>query len=231
MNDSLSSPLPAEKRTSVLLGLRLHSGERAKHSSAGSFAEVSAARISGHGGSLFEISGSLLLAEFKDAAAAVNCAIDVQERFRPKGGVNPDDEPVRTSIGIHYGELYLSDGVCQGSGVELLKELLEFVRGSSIYITQDVFVRVRLLLPLKFENVGKKKFSGFGGEKDIFSVGWESVTENLKASLRRLDQDDLQRATRLSSKLGIDASKKGSSIVLIFFLLFLFVLLKFLKLL
>jgi len=111
----------------------------------------------------------------------------------------------------------------------VLKELLASIPASSIYMTRDVFVRVRLLLPLKFERIGKRTSSASNDEKEVFSVGWESVTENLKASLKRLDQDDLQRATRLSSKLGIDTSKKGSPIVLILFALFLFVLLKVLK--
>ena len=110
-------------------------------------------------------------------------------------------------------------------------ELLSLVPPSAVYVTRDVFVRVRLLLPLKFESIGKKVFSSSTGEKDLFSVAWKSVTENLEASLKRLGEDDLQRATLLSSKLGLGAPKKATSLVLIFFVLFVFVLLKVLKLL
>ena len=105
-----------------------------------------------------------------------------------------------------------------------------FLRPGSIF-TRDVFARVRLLLPLTFESVGRKKFSSSNDEKDLFSVAWESVTANLEASLKRLSEDDLQRATTLSSKLGINATMRSSFFVLIFFVLFLFILLKALKLL
>ena len=229
MNNSLTSQSPSDPRTSVLLGLQLHPAEPRHQNSAGSIADLSATRISVHGGTLVQSSGELLLAEFEDAAEAVNCAIDLQERFARRDNSIPDEPPLKTRIGIHFGESYLSDGVCHGQGVEVLKELLASIPASSIYMTRDVFVRVRLLLPLKFERIGKRTSSASNDEKEVFSVGWESVTENLKASLKRLDQDDLQRATRLSSKLGIDTSIKGSPIVLILFALFLFVLLKVLK--
>ena len=231
----MSNPLPSSlspiRRTSVLFGVRLHDLGAAGQSSAGYFAEVASARIAGHQGSLLQSSTSLVLAEFDDAAEAVNCAIDLQERFGSRTSLGAVEAPLTTSVGIHFGELYLSDGHPEGEGISLVKELADSAPASGILVTRDVYVRVRLLLPLKFESVGKKRFSASNDEKEVYSVGWESVTENLKASLKRLDQDDLQRATRLSSTLGINTSKRGSSIVLIFFALFLFVLLKVLRIL
>ena len=231
MNIPVTTSLSPEHRLSVLLGSHL---ERSESMSAGlgrHYAEVLTKRIPQHRGAVIHSEDSLVLAEFEDAAEAVNCAIDIQERLAQYNKLHLDEGSLGASIGIHCGELYFLEGSWKGTGVDAAMEMLSLVPPSAVYVTRDIFVRVRLLLPLKFEGIGKKVFSSSTGEKDLFSVAWKSVTENLEASLKRLGEDDLQRATLLSSKLGFGASKKATLLVLIFFGFFVFVLLKVLKLL
>ena len=213
----------------VLFCARPEQPDALPEASASHFADVLNARIPEHRGAVALAEDGLVVALFEDAAEAVNCAIDVQERLARYDSQHSGTESLRARVGIHFGETSLSEGICNGTGVDVVRELLPIVPPSRIFLTRDVFVRVCLLLPLKFESVGKKVFSGPAGEKDLFSVAWESVTANLEASLKRLGEDDLQRAVTLSSKLGLDSSKKASFLVLIFFVLFLFVLLKALK--
>lgn len=231
MNIPVTTSLSPEHRVSVLLSSQLERSESMPAGLGRHYAEVLTKRIPEHRGAVIYSEDSLVLAEFEDAAEAVNCAIDIQERLAQYNKLHLDEGSLGASIGIHCGELYLSEGSWKGAGVDVAMELLSLVPPSAVYVTRDVFVRVRLLLPLKFESIGKKVFSSSTGEKDLFSVAWKSVTENLEASLKRLGEDDLQRATLLSSKLGFGAPKKATSLVLIFFALFVFVLLKVLKLL
>jgi hypothetical protein len=231
MNIPVTTSLSPEHRVSVLLSSQLERSESMPAGLGRHYAEVLTKRIPEHRGAVIHSEDSLVLAEFEDAAEAVNCAIDIQERLAQYNKLHLDEGSLGASIGIHCGELYLSEGSWKGAGVDVAMELLSLVPPSAVYVTRDVFVRVRLLLPLKFESIGKKVFSSSTGEKDLFSVAWKSVTENLEASLKRLGEDDLQRATLLSSKLGFGAPKKATSLVLIFFALFVFVLLKVLKLL
>jgi hypothetical protein len=231
MNIPVTTSLSPEHRVSVLLSSQLERSESMFAGLGRHYAEVLTKRIPEHRGAVIHSEDSLVLAEFEDAAEAVNCAIDIQERLAQYNKLHLDEGSLGASIGIHCGELYLSEGSWKGAGVDVAMELLSLVPPSAVYVTRDVFVRVRLLLPLKFESIGKKVFSSSTGEKDLFSVAWKSVTENLEASLKRLGEDDLQRATLLSSKLGFGAPKKATSLVLIFFALFVFVLLKVLKLL
>jgi hypothetical protein len=230
MNISVTASRASGRRLSVLLGSRPERPQLLSAASGDHYAEILTARIPEHRGAVVHVADDLVLAEFEDAADAVNCAIDIQERFAQYDKLHPGNDSLDARIGIHFGELYFSEGTCKGAGVDLSWELLALVPPAKIYITRDVFVRVRLMLPLKFENVGRKTFSSSTDEKDLFSVAWESVTANLEASLKRLSEDDLQRATTLSSRLGLDASKRASPLVLILFILFLFVLLKALKL-
>ncbi len=231
MNIPVTASLNPGRRLSALLGSRLEHPESISSGSGDCYAEVLTSRVSAHRGIIVHTGGSLVLAEFEDAAAAVNCAIDIHERLARYNKLHLDKGSLEANIGIHFGELYLSEGVCRGSGVDVAMALLSFVPPAKIYITRDIFVRARLLLSLTFENIGKKTFASTPGEKEIFSVAWESVAKNLESSLQRLGHDDLQRATTLSSRLGLDGSRKGSSFVLILFVLFLFLLLKALKLL
>jgi len=231
MNIPVTTSLSPEHRVSVLLSSQLECSESMPAGLGRHYVEVLAKRIPEHRGAVIYSEDSLVLAEFEDAAEAVNCAIDIQERLAQYNKLHLDEGSLGASIGIHCGELYFSEGSWKGTGVDVAMELLSLVPPSAVYVTRDVFVRVRLLLPLKFESIGKKVFFSSTGEKDLFSVAWKSVTENLEASLKRLGEDDLQRATLLSSKLGFGAPKKATSLVLIFFALFIFVLLKVLKLL
>lgn len=231
MNIPVSDSPILGRRMSVILCLRPDHPESLSAASGAHYADVLTARIPEHRGTIVHAADGLVLAEFEDAAEAVNCAIDIQDRLARYDTLHPGADSLTASGGIHFGELYLSEGSCTGAGVDLAVELSELVPPARIYITRDVFARVRLLLPLTFESVGRKKFSSSNDEKDLFSVAWESVTANLEASLKRLSEDDLQRATTLSSKLGINATMRSSFFVLIFFVLFLFILLKALKLL
>ena len=231
MNIPVTTSLSPEHRVSVLLGSQLERSESKPAGLGRHYAEVLTKRIPEHRGAVIDSEDSLVLAEFEDAAEAVNCAIDIQGRLAQYNKLHLDESPLGASIGIHCGELYFSEGSWKGTGVDVAMELLSLVPPSAVYVTRDVFVRVRLLLPLKFESIGKKVFSSSTGEKDLFSVAWKSVTENLEASLRRLGEDDLQRADIAFVKIWFRRTKKGDFTCFDFFALFVFVLLKVLKLL
>jgi hypothetical protein len=86
-----------------------------------------------------------------------------------------------------------------------------------------------MLLPLQLENVGKQSIGSLPEPKEILCVRWEAVTGNLEASLKKLREDDLQRATSLSSRLGFGASKRAAPVIILLLLIFLLILTKILK--
>lgn len=193
------------------------------------YADVLNARISHHLGAIVQSTGSVVLAEFEDAADAVNCAIDVQERFAQYNKLHLDKGMIEAKIGIHFGEMLFAEGKLVGVGVDIAAELLSLVPANKIYITREIFARVRMLLPLQLENIGKKSLGSPPEAKEILSVRWEAVTGNLEASLKKLREDDLQRATSLSSRLGLEASKRAVPIIILLLLIFLIILIKILK--
>jgi hypothetical protein len=217
------------RRLSALLGSQIDRPEAVASSASGYYAEVISVRIPHHRGVIVQSAGSIVLAEFEEAADAVNCAIDVQERFSQYNKLHLDNGMVQAKIGIHYGEILFSEGKFGGAGIDTTIALLSAVPVNEIYITRDILVRVLKFLPLKFENLGKMKIGSLPEPREILSVAWEAVTGNLEASLKKLREDDLQRATRLSSKLGFGPSQRASPIVVALVVIFLIALFKILK--
>ena len=225
MNIPVSPTMKDGRRMATLFGSHFDRLEGDTGTSA-YYAEVMIARISHHRGEIVQSTGSVVLAEFEDAAEAVNCAIDVQERFAQYNKLHLDKGMIEAKIGIHFGELFFAEGKFGGVGVDTAAELLSLVPANKIYITREIFARVRMLLPLQLENVGKKNIGSPSEAKEILSVRWEAVTGNLEASLKKLREDDLQRATGLSSKLGFEASKRAVPIIILLLLIFLIILTK-----
>ena len=228
MITSVTEPSNPARHFSVILGCDIVKREHGSSVPESYYREVLAARIALHRGSVFRTSGSLVLVEFEDPADGVNCAISLHEQFARYNRLHPGEETIDAKIGIHYGELLFVDGTYAGKGIDVAAALPSIVPPFKLYLTRDVIPRVRMLLVLKYESVGKKTLAS-AEPTEVLSVAWEAVTENLEASLKRLDADDLQRATAISSKLGVKASKRASPIVMFLFLLFLFVLFKILK--
>ena len=193
------------------------------------FQEILSSRIAHYGGTAHHLADAVLIAEFEDAANAVNCAISVQEQVAHYNQPHLDEGCIGAKIALHFGDLSLEAGQIKGSGLETLRDVLAKVPEGKIYLTRDIYARVRVQLDLKYEAVEGKDTGTTAGSAELLSVDWEAVAGNLKASIKRLGEDDLPRSMSLASKLGAVPSKRPSPVVLISLLLFIFLLFKFLK--
>jgi hypothetical protein len=217
------------RRLSALLGSQFDRPDTVASAATAYYAEVISMRIPRHRGLIVRSAGNIVLAEFEEATDAVNCAIDVQARLAQYNKLHLDNGMVEAKIGIHYGEILFEEGKFGGAGVDTTIALLSAVPVNEVYITRDILVKVLKFLPLKFESLGKMKIGSLPEPREILSVAWEAVTGNLEASLKKLGEDDLQRATRLSSKLGFGPSQRASPIVVVLVVVFLIALFKILK--
>ena len=218
-----------ERHRAALMGCELinpteNSGGPLKH-----YGEVLSTRLAQHDGTIRLAAGSLTVAEFEDAANAVNCAISIQDQIAQYNNLHLDEGSITAKIGIHFGEIFQAGEEIKGGGIEVLEEILPSVPAGKIYLTREGYVRVRIHLHLKLKAVRSEVPGLPASAKELFSVDWEAVAGNLAASLKRLDEDDLQSSLRLTSRLGIVPSKRASPIVMIFILLFIFILFKLLK--
>ncbi len=180
-------------------------------------AGVIAARVVKHDGVVLESSESGSIAEFEDAAGAVNCAIDIQSRLAEYNHLHFDTGSIELSIGIHYGEIFSSEGKMIGSGIDGARSVVEIVPAGKIYITRDGFRRIRAVLQLKTEAAGTRSLSPNTEPVQVFSILWESVKTDMEASLKRLEKDDFHRTaiTLPQNAPAISRRKKSPMIVFV----------------
>ena len=192
------------------------------------YEEIVASRVLQQAGTILRVDGTTAVVEFKDAADAVNCAISLQEQFASYNRLGLDEGTILAKVGIHYGEIADHQGEIAGKGLETLALLLARIPEQKIYLTREADVRVRVHIHLPFEQVRGEGASD-PNEPEMFSLGWQAVAGNLMASLKRLDEDDLQKTTTLAAKMGIGPPKRAASVIMIFLLLFIFIVFKLLK--
>src|SRR4029078_5350289 len=76
--------------------------------------------IAEHGGRIANTAGDSVLAEFRSAVDAVQCAMDIQKALAD--GAQPKSA-LRFRIGIHVGDVMVRDGDLLGDGVNIAARL------------------------------------------------------------------------------------------------------------
>src|SRR5271170_6888991 len=75
--------------------------------------------LSKHSGREVKTTGDGFLLEFPSALAAVQAAMEIQNALHERNLVSPPDRQMLIRIGIHVGDVVMSDGDIQGDGVNI----------------------------------------------------------------------------------------------------------------
>jgi adenylate cyclase len=96
--------------------------------------------IQDSGGSLVSSSGDAMLAEFASAAAAVQAAIDIQERMARFNETIDEDQRLMFRIGVHLGEIIIDEAGHDifGDGVNLAERIQVLAEPGGIAVSRAV---------------------------------------------------------------------------------------------
>jgi class 3 adenylate cyclase len=96
--------------------------------------------IEGAGGTLIHSTGDSMLAEFTSAAAAVQVAIDIQERMARFNESFDDEQRLLFRIGVHLGEIIVDevDHDIFGDGVNLAERIQVLAEPGGIAVSRAV---------------------------------------------------------------------------------------------
>src|SRR5215212_10208867 len=96
--------------------------------------------IAGAGGSLIHSTGDSMLAEFSSAAAAVQVAIDIQERMARFNEGFDEEKRLLFRIGVHLGEIIVdeADHDIFGDGVNLAERIQVLAEPGGIAVSRAV---------------------------------------------------------------------------------------------
>ncbi|MBW2277320.1 MAG: hypothetical protein JRF63_07500, partial [Deltaproteobacteria bacterium] len=144
--------------------------------------EIVRATLPDHSGHEHETIGDAFVVLFDSAVNAVQCAADIQTKFRVRNAAQPEEEQVWIRIGIHVGDIILQDGDIYGDGVNIAARVEPQAEPGGICITQDVFVQVRKKVTLRAISIGKKELKNITDAPELYRILLEGDPEPVDAA-------------------------------------------------
>ncbi len=111
-------------------------------------------RITGHEGRIVKTTGDGLLAEFRSAVGAVDCAVDIQRELATQNADLPEDDRIRFRLGVNLGDIIVEEDDIYGDGVNITSRLEAMADPGGVCISGKVYDEIRGKLDLDFEDLG-----------------------------------------------------------------------------
>lgn len=144
-----------------------------------------------HSGILVKTLGDSIMAYFLDPMEAVKSAIKIQQGFSNHNEGLATEEQIHVRVGVHYGDGIVEEDDIFGNVVNFAAKIVTMLVGDQIYISEDLYAKVRALSPVVFEPVDiSDKESDLEGLK-LYRIVWDSAmtfdpTTNILLYLRPL---------------------------------------------
>ncbi|MBE9558326.1 MAG: adenylate/guanylate cyclase domain-containing protein [Proteobacteria bacterium] len=141
-----------------------------------------------HGGHIVKLMGDGILAEFPSAAAAVECANDIQAGMERRGTDIADDRRLLLRIGVNLGDIVFEDGDIFGDGVNIAARLEARADPGGILMSGAVYDQVRNKLDLAFESVGELDLKNIAEPIRAYKVAADSSVASTTPSVKSSDE-------------------------------------------
>jgi class 3 adenylate cyclase len=124
------------------------------------------------GGSVVNLEGDSILAEFETATAAVATAIDIQERMTAFNDMLDDDRRLKFRIGLHLGEIIVDEesGAIFGDGVNLAARIQALAEPGGIAVSRALRDVTQLQIDHDFVDGGEHMVKNVTRPVHIFHV-------------------------------------------------------------
>jgi TolB-like protein/class 3 adenylate cyclase/tetratricopeptide (TPR) repeat protein len=111
-------------------------------------------KIADYGGRVVKNTGDGALVEFASVVDAVRCADDIQHALAEANADVPQDQRIEFRIGIHIGDIVISDDDILGDGVNVAVRLEGIADAGGICISDDAYRQIRGKVDIRFEDMG-----------------------------------------------------------------------------
>jgi class 3 adenylate cyclase len=122
------------------------------------------------GGQVLKSTGDGLLMAFPTAGAAVNCALAVQKKLTQASQSLPPDQLLQHRIGIHLGDVYITDSDVMGNDVNIAARVLSEAGAGEICVSQTVYDVVKHRLSIKGIYLGERELKNISEPLPIFKL-------------------------------------------------------------
>jgi len=125
-------------------------------------------RVAAHGGRTFKLMGDGVLVEFSSAAAAVDCAIEIQAAMAAQAAGAA--EPLRYRIGINLGDVIVDGEDIYGDGVNVAARLQTLAPAGGISVSRNVADQVAGKVAADFDDLGPHTVKPDEAPVHVFAV-------------------------------------------------------------
>ena len=139
--------------------------------------------IAEHCGVVVKLLGDSVMAYYLDAREALKSAIKLQQQFKRHNQQTNQKEQIRIRICIHFGKGIIEESDIFGDVVNMAAKILSMTPGDQVFISKEVYDRVRGLPGTHFESVNTSDKKAIHEDLAIYRVGWgENIDLNPSAS-------------------------------------------------
>lgn len=142
-------------------------------------------------GRVLKSTGDGLLMCFISAVKAVECAVEIQRSLTIATQDLPPGDALQHRIGIHLGDVFISDTDVMGNGVNIAARLQAESEPGGICISQTVYDVVRNSLRLETIYLGPRELKNIPGEVPVYRIRlpflpqatdpYDEITRNLSS--------------------------------------------------
>lgn len=123
-----------------------------------------------YAGTVHEVRGDALVAEFSRASNAVSAALAFQQQQAESLERLADDIRPVVRIGVSLGEVVFADGTVTGAGVVLAQRVEQLAEPGGLCITSAIHEALPQRLPVVQENLGERDVKGFSEPVRVYAV-------------------------------------------------------------
>jgi adenylate cyclase len=134
------------------------------------YQKVIAGFISQYRGRVVDSPGDNLLAEFKSAVDAVQCAVEIQRELTERNAKISESRKMEYRIGVNLGDVIQEGEKIYGNGINVAARLEALAEPGGICISGIVYDQVKKKINLNYHFVGKKKVKNIEEPVDVYQV-------------------------------------------------------------
>src|SRR5258708_4362800 len=140
--------------------------------------------IAEYRGFIVNTAGDSVLAEFRSAVEAVQCAVEAQTALAETNANLPADKRISFRIGIHIGDVMVRGGELFGDGVNIAARLQSIAQPGGVCISGATHDQVRNVLPIAFTDLGAQTVKNIQEPIRVYeaaALGEASLDETARA--------------------------------------------------
>jgi adenylate cyclase len=125
-------------------------------------------------GRVAHVAGDAILAEFKGADNALNCAINMQLSDHRRNASLSSDRQILFRIGVNFGDVIADQGDIYGNAVNLAARLESLAHSGGICVSASVRLRLKDDSSFKFLAMGKQYVKNFSDPVEAFWIEFDA---------------------------------------------------------